>query len=128
MGDLSEQRLAGLADVELLEWVDEIVTRFEELDPWEAGEALGALVQEFGERHVPEAVLARLGRLLEERDPETETAVELDAVREGMARRAALRAPGGAGGQPARTSWAARGLASESGSSASTATFAPPER
>ena len=126
-GDLSEQHLTGLADVELLDRVDEIVTRFEELDPLEAGDALGALVQELGERHWPEAILAQLRMLLLERDPESETAVELDAVREGMARRAALRAAVGAGGQPARTSWDARGLASGIGSSASMAASVPPE-
>ena len=71
--------------------VDEIVTRFDELDPQEAGEALGALVQEFGERHSPDAVLAQFRRLLLERDPETRPRLELDAIREGMARRVALR-------------------------------------
>ncbi len=126
-GDLSEQHLTGLADVELLDRIDEIVTRFEELDPLKAGDALGALVQELGERHWPEAILAQFRMLLLERDPETETAVELDAVREGMARRAALRAALGAVGQPARTSSYARGLASGIGSSASMAASVPPE-
>ena len=36
------ETLRDLDDVELLHGVDEIVTQFEELDPHEAGEALGA--------------------------------------------------------------------------------------
>jgi hypothetical protein len=91
LAELSEERLAGLADVELLGRVDELVARFEELDPRVAGDALGGLVQELGERYWPEAVLAQLRGLVLERG----SGVGLGAVREGMARRAALRAAGG---------------------------------
>ena len=58
-----------LADVELLYRIDEIVTQFEDLDAYEAGEALGTLIQEFGERHSPKAVLVQFRRLILERDP-----------------------------------------------------------
>lgn len=123
MGDLSEQQLAGLADLELLDRVEGIVARFEELDPRVAGDALGALVQELGERHWPEAVRARFRELLLD-DRGAEAVVGLEAVGEGMVRRAALRARGG---QPVRAFWAGRGCASDNGSSVSTATFAPPD-
>ena len=75
----------------MLHGVDEIVTQFEGLDPDEAGEALGALIQEFGERHSPDVVLAQFRTLLLARDPENDPAFELAAIRKGMARRAALR-------------------------------------
>ena len=87
----SEETLRDLDDVELLHGVDEIVTQFEGLDPDEAGEALGALIQEFAERHSPDAVLAQFRTLLLARDPENDPAFELAAIRKGMARRAALR-------------------------------------
>ena len=87
-----------LDDVELLHGVDEIVTQFEELDPHEAGDALGALIQEFGERHSPDAVLAQFRRLLLARDQESDPALELAAIRRGMAQRAARRGPGSSGG------------------------------
>jgi len=89
--DLSETNVAGLDDVELLHRVDEIVTRLDDLDPQEAGEALGVLVQEFGERHSPDVLLAQLRRLLIEREPDVHPGFELDAIRAGMARREALR-------------------------------------
>jgi hypothetical protein len=88
---LTEQTLRGIDDVELLYRIDEIVTQFDELDPHEAGDALGALIQEFGERHSPDAVLAEFRRLLLQRDPEHDPALELAAIRRGMTRRAALR-------------------------------------
>ena len=89
----SLETLRDLDDVELLHGVDEIVTQFEELDPHEAGDALGALIQEFGERHSPDAVLAQFRRLLLARDQENDPALELAAIRKGMARRAARRGP-----------------------------------
>ena len=72
----SLETLRDLDDVELLHGVDEIVTQFEELDPHEAGDALGALIQEFGERHSPDAVLAQFRRLLLARDQENDPALE----------------------------------------------------
>jgi hypothetical protein len=75
--------------------------QFDELDPQEAGEALGALVQEFGERHSPDAVLAQFRSLLVERDPDADHELEIGAVRAGMARRTALRR------------WSSAGLARE---------------
>ena len=90
----NEETLRDLNDGELLHEVDEIVTQFEELDPDEAGDALGALVQEFAERHSPDAVLAQFRTLLLARDPENDPAFELAAIRKGMARRAALRGTG----------------------------------
>ena len=90
MNELSEQNLTDLDDVELLHRVDEIVTQFDELDPQEAGEALGVLVQEFGERHSPDAVLAQFRRLLLERDPDADLELALGAIRDGNG------APGGA--------------------------------
>jgi hypothetical protein len=95
LNDLSEETLTTLDDVELLHRVDAIVSQLEELDPHEAGEALGALVQELGERHSPDMVLAHFRRLLEERDAPNEVLVrELATVQAGMARRAALRGHG----------------------------------
>jgi len=94
----SLETLRDLDDVELLHGVDEIVTQFEELDPHEAGDALGALIQEFGERHSPDAVLAQFRRLLLARDRENDPALELAAIRRGMAQRAARRGPGSVGG------------------------------
>jgi hypothetical protein len=91
VSDLNEETLIDLDDVELFHGVDAIVTQFEELDPHEAGGALGALVQEFGERHFPGAVLAQFRRLLLARDPENDPAFELAVIRKGMARRAAVR-------------------------------------
>ena len=91
MNGLSEQHLADLDDVELLHRVDDVVTHFDERDPHDAGEVLGALVQEFGERHAPDAVLAQLSRLLLDRDPEAEAELAIGAIRAGMARREALR-------------------------------------
>jgi hypothetical protein len=96
--DLNEETLRDLDDVELFHGVDEIVTQFEELDPHAAGEALGALIQEFGERHCPDAVLAQFRRLLLARDPENDPAFELAAIRKGMARRAAVRVSGSSRG------------------------------
>ncbi|HEX7310183.1 MAG TPA: hypothetical protein VF232_03300 [Gaiellaceae bacterium] len=89
----NEETLRDLDDVELLHGVDEIVTQIEELDPHETGEALGAFIQEFGERHSPDTVLAQFRRLLLARDPENDHVFELAAIRKGMARRAALRGP-----------------------------------
>src|SRR5262245_6094958 len=68
LNDLDEESLTALDDVELLHRVDAIVSQFDDLDPREAGEALGALAQELGERHSPDVVLAHFRRLLEERD------------------------------------------------------------
>ena len=87
----ANEEILNLDDVELLHGVDEIVTEFEELDPHQAGETLGALIQEFAERHSPEAVLAQFRILLLARDRENDPAFELAAIRKGMARRAALR-------------------------------------
>jgi len=95
VNELNEETLTALDDVELLHRIDAIVSQFDDLDPHEAGEALGALVQELGERHSPDVVLAHLRRLLQERDdPNDVAARELDAVQAGMARRAALRGQG----------------------------------
>ena len=91
VNELSEQHLADLDDAELLHQVDEIVTQFDELDPQAAGEALGALVQELGERHSPDTVLAQFRSLLVERDPDADVELEIGAIRAGMARRRALR-------------------------------------
>jgi len=89
--ELNQETLMDLDDVELLHRVDEIVSRFDELDPGEAGDALGALVREFGERHSPEALLAQFRRLILEHDPDADVECELGVVRDGMARREVLR-------------------------------------
>ena len=90
----SLETLRDLDDVELLHGVDEIVTQFEEFDPHEAGDALGAFIQEFGERHSPDAVLAQFRRLLLAREQENDPALELAAIRRGMAQRSARRGTG----------------------------------
>ena len=87
----SPEALSALDDVELLHRVDEIAAEFDEIDPDEAGAILGALIQEFGERHSPDAVLAQFRGLLLARDPENDFELELAAIRNGMTRRAALR-------------------------------------
>ena len=94
LNGLNQQTLSDLDDLELLHRIDEIVSRFDELDPKEAGDTLGALVQEFGERHSPDKVLDQFRRLLLEQDPGADPARQLDAIRRGMELRAATRAAG----------------------------------
>jgi len=91
LSNLTEEALSALDDVELLHGVEEIAAGFDEIDPNEAGEILGALIQEFGERHSPDAVLSQFRGLLLALDPENDFELELAAIRKGMTRRAALR-------------------------------------
>jgi hypothetical protein len=91
LSELNGQSLSSLDDVDLLHRIDELVSQFDELDPQEAGDALGALVQELAERHTPDAVVGEFQRQLLERDPDRDLEADLATVREGMARRERLR-------------------------------------